>query len=77
MKREGSVVYSLDRETRFSNHLRCASRGQEANIVLDKALGQVKQSGLVIDGDDGCWYLAREVWSFVSDIPVFWVADIL
>jgi hypothetical protein len=46
-------VHLLDREARFSDHLGGTPRGENSNILLDKTFGQVQQTGLVIDRDDG------------------------
>ena len=47
---EGSL---LDREARLPDHLGGTSRGEDADIVLDEALGQVKEAGLVVDRHNG------------------------
>lgn len=44
---------SLNRESSITNQLRGTARGKQTHIVLDKTLGQVEQTGLVIDGKDG------------------------
>lgn len=44
---------SLDGEVGLTDHLGGTARCKQANIVLDEALGQVEQAGLVIDGQDG------------------------
>lgn len=43
----------LDREAGLADHLGGAARGENANILLDEALSQVQQAGLVVDRDDG------------------------
>lgn len=43
---------SLDGETGLADHLSGTTRRKKTDILLDKALGQVEQTSLVIDGDD-------------------------
>jgi len=45
--------YSLDGEVGLTDHLGGAARGEKADIVLDQTFGQVEQTGLVVDGQDG------------------------
>ena len=42
----------LNSKARLPDHFSCSSRSQEADIVLDQALGQVEEASLVIDRDD-------------------------
>jgi hypothetical protein len=51
---------SLDGEVGLTDHLGGAARCEQADIVLDEALGQVEQAGLVVDGQDG-WALRERV----------------
>lgn len=46
-------VCILNGESRLANHASCASRRQNADILLGQTLSQIQQSGLVVDGDDG------------------------
>jgi len=43
----------LDRKARLPDHLRSTSGSEKTNIVLDQTLCEVKEPGLVVDGDDG------------------------
>ena len=47
---EGSL---LDREARLPDHLGGTARGEDTDIVLDEALGQVEEAGLVVDRHNG------------------------
>lgn len=49
----GREISILNREARFPDHPRGAARSEDTDVVLDKALGQVQQSRLVIDRDNG------------------------
>lgn len=63
----------LDRETGLTDHLGSTARGKKTDLLLDQALGQVKQSSLVIDGDDSCWGGKEEKISIVHRrIPRLW-----
>lgn len=44
--------HSLDREASFTDHLGGTARCKKTDILLNQTLGQVKQTSLVIDGDD-------------------------
>lgn len=44
---------SLDGEVGLTDHLGGTARCEQADIVLDEALGQVEQARLVVDGQDG------------------------
>lgn len=44
---------SLDRESSLTDHLSGTARREKTDFLLDQTLGQVKQTSLVIDGDDG------------------------
>jgi hypothetical protein len=44
----------LDCEAGLSDHFGRAPRSKKANIMLDEAFGQVKQSRLVIHRNNGC-----------------------
>jgi hypothetical protein len=44
---------SLDGETGLTDHLSGTARREKTDILLDEALGQVEETSLVIDGDDG------------------------
>lgn len=46
------MEYSLNRETSLTNHLRSTTGRKKTDILLNQTLGQVKQSSLVIDGND-------------------------
>lgn len=43
---------SLDRESGLTDHLGGTARCEKTDFLLDQTLGQVKQTSLVIDGDD-------------------------
>jgi hypothetical protein len=43
----------LNREASLLDHLGGAARRKQANILLDQALGEVEQAGLVVDRQDG------------------------
>lgn len=43
---------SLNGESSLADQLRRTTRREQTDIVLDKALGQVQQTGLVVDGED-------------------------
>jgi hypothetical protein len=43
---------SLDRESSLTDHLSGTARREKTDFLLDQTLGQVKQTSLVIDGDD-------------------------
>ena len=45
---------SLNRESRLPNQPGSTTGREQTNIVLDQALRQVKQSSLVVDGEDRC-----------------------
>ena len=45
---------SLDRESSLTDHLSGTARREKTDFLLDQTLGQVKQTSLVIDGDDSC-----------------------
>lgn len=49
----------LNRHARLANHARSAARRKDADILLNEALGQVQQSSLVKDGEDGNLLRAR------------------
>ena len=57
--------HSLDREASFTDHLGGTARGKKTDILLNQTLGQVKQTSLVIDGDDSCWKRKRNIISMV------------
>jgi hypothetical protein len=44
---------SLDGEASFLDHLGCTAGREQAHILLDQALGEVEQAGLVVDRQDG------------------------
>ena len=44
---------SLDREASFLDHLGCTTGREQAHILLDEALSEVEQAGLVVDRQDG------------------------
>ena len=44
---------SLNGEASFLDHLGCTAGREQAHILLDEALGEVEQAGLVVDGQDG------------------------
>ena len=46
------ISYSLNGESSLTDHLSSTARREEADFLLDEALGQVKETSLVIDGDD-------------------------
>lgn len=50
---DGLLVDLLNGETRLPDHLGSAARGKDADILLVEALGQVQQTRLVIDREDG------------------------
>ena len=50
---ERKKVDSLDWESSFTDQFGSAARGQQTDIVLDKAFSQVEQPGLVVDGKNG------------------------
>lgn len=50
VREEGSL---LDREARLPDHLGGTARGEDTDIVLDEALGQVEKAGLVVDRHNG------------------------
>ena len=52
-------LHVLNREAGLADHLGGTTRGEDADILLDKALSQVQQTGLVVDGDDGDLLLRR------------------
>jgi hypothetical protein len=45
---------SLNGETGLTDHLSGTARREKTDILLDEALGQVQETSLVIDGNDGC-----------------------
>ena len=51
----GSAGHSriLNREASLLDHLGGAARCKQADILLDEALGEVEQAGLVVDRQDG------------------------
>lgn len=49
IKQLSACIDSLDRESRLSDHLGGASRSENSNILLDKALSQVQKTSLVVD----------------------------
>jgi hypothetical protein len=55
-----AVGWVLLEEVGLTDHLGGAARCEQADIVLDEALGQVEQAGLVVDGQDG-WALRERV----------------
>lgn len=48
-----SQVVLLDRESTLPDELGCTARGKKADVLLDQTLGQVEQTGLVVDREDG------------------------
>lgn len=50
----GTQLNSLDGDSSFPNHLCGPARGQDADIALSQTFSQVKQTGLVVDGEDSC-----------------------
>lgn len=42
-------LFILNREPRLPDHLSSSTRGEDADILLDEALGQVEESSLVVD----------------------------
>ena len=49
--RKGSIL--LDWEPRLANHSRGAARSKDADILLVESFGQVQQTRLVVDRDNG------------------------
>lgn len=51
-----SFIYrnSLNREPGFPNQLGRTTGSEQTDILLVEALGEVKETGLVIDRDNGC-----------------------
>lgn len=51
----GSTVRSriLNREASLLDHLGGTARREQADVLLDQALGEVEQAGLVVDRQDG------------------------
>ena len=51
-----SFIYqhSLNREPSLPNQLGRTTGSEQTDILLVEALGEVKETGLVIDRDDGC-----------------------
>ena len=45
---------SLDFEAAFADQLGGAASGKNTDIVLDQTLGEIKEAGLIVDGDDSC-----------------------
>ena len=60
----------LNGKAGFSDELGCATRGEQADVLLDQSLSQVQQTGLVIDGEDGdfLWLIGRHIAGDVSKV---------
>lgn len=50
---EKSRYYILDGEASASDKVSGTARSQQAHTVIDKTLGKVQKTGLVVDGEDG------------------------
>lgn len=44
----------LDGHASLANELRSATTGKEPDIVVEQSLGQVKETSLVVDGENSC-----------------------
>lgn len=65
--KDKKVFYTnlLDREAGLTDHLGGTARGKKTDILLDQTLGQIKQTCLVIDGDNSCWEGGKRIISMV------------
>lgn len=51
--------FILDGKAGLTDHARSSSRGENSDILLDEALGQIQQPRLVVDGENGNLLVCR------------------